>query len=220
MAVADLRMRPHGKTINRAHFEGITVSARIVATVSASRWGASTLVLAFALAGIFGNASAAMDGGLYLADETVCNRPTPAEMRWLDAPAWSDFVEFIRVCKVTRAKNAAPAVLLFSVWADELYAKAPAGSATAAMPRPMLFSPTGRKLGELPANFPADPPSELQIAFREWRGGMPQEIALCIRTPTASGDQALPSLKYSANLRQYRQLSVLPSTPIGDCHAR
>lgn len=207
------------KNIGNAMRPARCIVPRKSAAMSALRSWGSAATWALALAAVFGDASAAVGTDAYVAGEALCKRPTPIQMAWLVAPAWSRFAEFIRVCKVSRAKDAKPAVLLFSVWADELYAKEPAGAETVAMPRPVLFSPAGRKLGELPANFPSDPPSELLIAFREWRHGMPQEIALCIRTPTASGDQALPSLRYSASIRQYRQLAAFPSKRPGDCHA-
>lgn len=180
-----------------------TLHAVIISTI------ASTL-----LAG--GGAQAS--GSAFVADEKVCKRPTPAELSWLDA-AWKPFTGYIRVCPV-RGGPSAPALLLISVWADLYYSKKPAGTETVAMPKPLLFNPQGKQLGELPVNFPSDPPAELLLHFDDWHKGLPYQIRLCVSSPTASGDQRLPPLRYSPATQRYEQTSGTGAAKPDDCRGR
>lgn len=157
-------------------------------------------------------------GKPFVASEEICKRPSRAELDWLDVSVWVPFTEYIRVCKIQNGK-APPALLLISVWADLYYTDKPAGTETITMPKPLLFMPNGYKVGELPVNFPSDPPSELVIRFTNWQRGLPNEIRLCVSAPTASGDQTLQPLKYIPANQHYEQ--VLGATKLsGDCHAR
>lgn len=159
-------------------------------------------------------------GEFFVANEKICKRPVRTELDWLDAPAWVQFTEYIRVCKVLNGTSS-PALLLISVWADLYYSDKPTGTETIAMPKPLLFTPSGKQVGELPVNFPSDPPSELVIHFTNWRRGFPYEIRLCVATPTASGDQTLPPLKYMPATQHYEQVAGAGAAkPSGDCHAR
>lgn len=169
---------------------------------------------------LLAGACAQAAGKPFVADENVCKRPVQAELDWLDASAWEPFSEYIRVCTVRNGTS--PAVLrLISVWADLYYSDKPAGTETVAMPRPLLFTPKGKRVGELPVNFPTDPPAELVLHFTDWRKGFPYEIRLCVVSPTASGDQALAPLRYLPATQHYEQVTS-PGAPArsGDCRGR
>src|SRR5262249_40261983 len=111
---------------------------------------------------LFAGESAYAAGKAFVADENVCKRPADIQLAWLDASAWGPFTEYIRVCSVRSGKSPIT-LLLVSVWADLYYSDKPVGSETVVMPKPLLFTPKGRRVGELPVNFPTDPPAELVL---------------------------------------------------------
>jgi len=151
-------------------------------------------------------------------DERVCRPPSSTQQSWLDPAVWGAFAEFTRVCSIGRPGRRA-ALLLVSVWADTYYAGKPGGTVTVAMPRPILFFPDGRAVGELPVNFPSDPPAELVVRFADWQRGLPHEIRLCVSSPTASGDSMLPPLRYQAATQHYAPATAAgPARRPGDCH--
>jgi hypothetical protein len=143
------------------------------------------------------------------------------ELDWLNASEWEPFKKHIRVCKILNKKSS-PALLLISVWADSYYADKPSGTETIVMPKPLLFRPSGIQVGELPVNFPSDPPSELILYFTNWRWGLPHKIKLCVATTAASGNQNLPPLRYMPATRHYEQVIESSATTkrLGSCHAR
>ena len=156
----------------------------------------------------------------YAASAATCTPPTPAVLQWLDPSQWRQFERDVRVCRV--AQGRAPAALLIvSVWADLYYKDKPGGTQTVAMPKPLLFTPAGKLVGELPSNFPSDPPAELIVRFTDWRQDFPNEIRLCVSSPTAAGDQALTPLRYDARTRQFNAATgAAAKTSKGDCRVR
>lgn len=150
--------------------------------------------------------------------EANCTPPSPAVLQWLEASQWRPLEPYVRVCGVSQGR-AAPALLVVSVWADLYYRDKPSGAQTIPMPKPLLFTPAGKLVGELPSNFPADPPAELIVRFTEWRQGFPNEIRLCVTSPTASGDQALTPLRYDGTRFQAASGSAARPSK-GDCRVR
>jgi hypothetical protein len=174
-------------------------------------------LLALSLAGLA--AASAADGAVVVLAQRSCKPPTAAQQAWLD-DAWKPFAAFIRFCPVARASSR-PVLLLASVWADPYYDSQPSGAQTVVMPAPLLFSPEGRRVGELPSNFPSDPPAELRVEFADWKQGYPLRIDLCVSSPTASGDQWLKPLRYQADAGRYaagEDASGLPQRK--HCHGR
>jgi len=159
-------------------------------------------------------------GKTFVADSNVCKRPVRAQLDWLDTSAWEPFSEYIRVCTVRNGASPT-ALLLISVWADLYYAGKPAGTETVDMPKPLLFTPKGKRVGELPVNFPTDPPADLVLHFADWRKGFPHEIRLCVASSTASGDQALAPLRYLPATEHYEQVTGTGAAErSGDCRGR
>jgi hypothetical protein len=71
------------------------------------------------------------------------------------------------------------------------------------MPKPMLFTPSGKNVGELQMNYPEDPPHELMAVFKNWVHGFPQRVELRIKSPTASGGQRLAPLIWNQASGKY-----------------
>jgi len=164
--------------------------------------------------------SAHASGNAFVANEKVCKAPTHTQLEWLDASTWGPFSEYVRVCSISSPKRP-PLLLLISVWADLYYSDKPSGTETVAMPKPLLFTPKGKQVGELPVNFPTDPPSELVLFFADWRKGFPYEIRLCVASPAASGDQVLSPLRYVPAAQRYQQAAEEGgSAPSGGCRGR
>ncbi len=153
----------------------------------------------------------------YLSDDTHCRTASPQQLAWLDGPAWKPFAPFVRLCEV-RQGNAPAALLIASVWEKDYYADKPDGAAQVEMPLPLLFAADGRKLGELPQNFPTDAPSELQLRFADWKAGLPGEIRLCVITPTTGGNFSMAPLHLSA-AGHYESTGKTPAPSLKDeCH--
>lgn len=149
-----------------------------------------------------------------------CGPGSPEQRSALAGDEWQRFRDAVRVCAVHTGGRPAR-LFVASVWADLWYARQADGAVTEAMPLPLLLGPNGERMGELPANFPSDPPAELQLRFLRWRSGLPGEIRLCLRSPTASGDQALAPLRYRSDLGRYTPEGPAPSaSQQDDCRAR
>lgn len=129
-------------------------------------------------------------------------RPLPAEqMAWLGAE-WTPYQAFTKFCEVKYGKSAA--LYLVSVWADDFYATKPASDPAVKFPKPILAGPDGMKFGELPMNFPRDPPRTLSVTFARWTGGFPHEIRLWVEDPTVVGDHSLRPLEWDATSQTFR----------------
>ena len=138
----------------------------------------------------------------FLPNETLCKAPSPIQETWLDA-AWANYLQYVRVCRIAAA-DGRDSVMLISVWADLYYSDRTISEPIAQLPKPLLVNPTGARLGELPVNFPSDPPVELNIYFSDWRNGLPNRIDLCVVSPTASGNQRLLPLKFTQKVQRYQ----------------
>jgi hypothetical protein len=155
----------------------------------------------------------------YKADSANCRPATPPQLAWLDGPAWARFAPYVRVCDVRQGRGPV-AMLIASVWEEAYYADQPDNAPQVEMPLPQLFAPDGRKLGELPHNFPTDAPAELQLRFADWANGLPGEIRLCVITPTTGGNFALAPLRIGASGRfESTGKKPVPSLT-DDCHGR
>lgn len=178
------------------------------------------VIITIAVLTLLAGGCAQAAGKAFVADKNVCKRPVRAQLDWLDTSAWEPFSEYIRVCVVRNGTSPA-ALLLISVWADLYYSGKAAGTETVVMPRPLLFTPKGKRVGELPVNFPTDPPAELVLHFADWRKGFPYEIRLCVASPTASGDQALAPLRYLPATEHYEQVTGTGAAArSGECRGR
>lgn len=105
--------------------------------------------------------------------------------------------------------NAAGAVVMrvIAVSAQRSYAREPQGTLTVKMPRPLIVAADGSTVGELPYNYPDDPPFDLRVRFVAWSDGWPQRIELQLTDPTVSGNRALPPLLWDPATRRFRDSS-------------
>jgi hypothetical protein len=163
-------------------------------------------VFLIALTSVFAVSSQSAFPKPFSANETVCKQPSALQKKWVDAATWATFAAYIRVCPVKKG-NAPVALYIVSVWADLYYADTPERTVTVPMPNPLLMDGAGNQVGTLPVNFPTDPPAELQIEFSQWSGGLPRRIDLCVRSPTASGDQALSPLVYQEGSGRFERVT-------------
>ena len=134
-------------------------------------------------------------------DLKACKPPTSAQATWLDS-TWHSYIPFVRVCPV-RTGHSKPALLIVSVWAEIYYAQQPSAAVTVPMPKPLIFTTAGRNVGEIPMNYPDDPPHELVLTFKNWKDGLPHRIELTVKSPTASDGQELAPLNWDKATRKY-----------------
>ena len=92
----------------------------------------------------------------------------------------------------------------------QLLATQPNGSTMVEMPRAQLLSPTGKRLGELPKNFPVDEAATLRLAFGDWHGNLPGEIRVCVLSPAVA--EVLSFLR-CASTRRATTTSPRPDNP-------
>jgi hypothetical protein len=130
-----------------------------------------------------------------------CKIAAADEVRSL-GPDWEKYTRFIHSCSVRR--ESAPAFTLFSVWADEYEATLPASAPAGKYPLPVLLSPSGRKYGTLPVNFPVDPPVALVPVFSRWKNGFPHEIRLLMIDPTPDGNHWLNPLHWDPRSQVFK----------------
>lgn len=145
-------------------------------------------------------------------DARTCRALTKAQQGWL-GPEWNSYRAFTKSCEVKSGKVAA--LFVVSVWADDYYAKQPATAAAVKFPKPILASPAGTKLGELPMDFPRDPPRTLDVTFARWVRGFPNEVRLSVEDPTVVGDHKLPALEWEAVSKTFQKSKAKAKTSNG-----
>lgn len=159
------------------------------------------VVMAFLLVASIVSSAQATSYRPFIPSLKVCLVPTPIQTTWLPTE-WQEFLPFVRVCHIIDKRDK-PVLLIVSVWAELYYSDKSSGAVDVSMPKPLLFFPGGKLVGIFPTNFPDDPPNELILTFKSWLHGFPQRIDLLVKSPTASGDQVLPSLVWSKAAGKY-----------------
>ncbi len=135
-------------------------------------------------------------------DPGTC-RPLSAEKKiWL-GPAWIPFQAFVKSCAVKDGRSTA--LYVVSVWADDYNAKLPEFDPAVKFPKPILVGPDGVVFGELPMNFPRDPPRTLTVTMARWSRGFPHEIRFWVEDPTVLGNHSLPPLEWDATSKTFRR---------------
>jgi hypothetical protein len=115
---------------------------------------------------------------------------------------WQAFRKFVMDCPV-RSPAGSHALSLIAVSAERYYRQLPSGTTMIKMPKPLLYSQQHTVIGELPLNFPDDPPAELHITFTDWHNGFPNLIKLHVQDPAAAGNRDLAPLRWDAAARRY-----------------
>jgi hypothetical protein len=132
-----------------------------------------------------------------------CTAVSQQQKLWLPAE-WTPLYRYVRACPIEQV-GTKPAILLVSVFAADYYKDQPGdGVPQVKMPRPILFSPTGKVLGRLPYNFPDDPPTELQVTFSDWQAGFPARVELFLKDPAAGGDRRLRPLVWDRQRAEFQ----------------
>jgi hypothetical protein len=185
----------------------------------------ATVATALAAAVVLGCAAAPSVGATEQAfkpDDQSCRHATPEQLAWLPGNAWKTLASAVRVCSVRRDVKAPTGLLIASVWEDDYYATQPNGSTMIEMPPAQLLAPDGRRLGELPKNFPADEAATVKLSFSDWRGNLPAEIRVCVLSPAVAGNYVLPPLRLNAAGDHYGADVGQPSPPTkkDDCHGQ
>jgi len=127
----------------------------------------------------------------------------PSDKRsWLPKE-WQPFKPFVKLCPVGMSN--VPGLYVMSVWADDFYLSQPAGSPAVRFPKPVLFRPDGKGVGEFPVGFPRDPPRTLDPIFIKWSGNFPHEIKLWLQDPAVLGDRYLPPLVWNEKTGRFSQ---------------
>jgi hypothetical protein len=115
---------------------------------------------------------------------------------------WQSFRKFVMDCPV-RSPEGSRALSLIAVSAERYYRQLPSGASIIKMPKPLLYSRQHTIIGELPLNFPDDPPAELHITFSDWHHGFPNLIKLHVLDPAAAGNRDLAPLHWDAAVQRY-----------------
>jgi hypothetical protein len=155
----------------------------------------------------------------YVADAENCKPASPAQLAWLKDDAWRKYAPYVRACSV-RDGHAAAGLLIVSVWEGPYYADQPSGSTEAEMPHPLLFTPDGRPLGELPTNFPSEESSSIALRFAQWKNGLPGEIHVCVKGPQPGGNYSMTPLRLAASGRYEFAGDPSATSPRDECHAQ
>jgi hypothetical protein len=115
---------------------------------------------------------------------------------------WQPFRKFVMDCPV-RSPAGSRALSVIAVSAERYYRQLPSGATMVKMPKPLLYSRQRTIIGELPLNFPDDPPAELHVTFTDWHGGFPNLIKLHVQDPAAAGNRDLAPLHWDAAAQRY-----------------
>jgi len=85
-----------------------------------------------------------------------CHKPEAGETGRL-SKSWAGFLPYVRACNV-KNDRAETVITVLTIFATEYYDKLPSRAETVEMPKPILFNTSGNEVGNLPYNFPDDPP--------------------------------------------------------------
>lgn len=130
-----------------------------------------------------------------------CRNAGDAVLQRLPAE-WQPFRKFVMECPV-RSPEGSRALSLIAVSAERYYRQLPSGASVIKMPKPLLHSRQHAVIGELPLNFPDDPPAELHITFSDWHLGFPNLIKLHVLDPAAGGNRDLAPLRWDTAAQRY-----------------
>lgn len=144
----------------------------------------------------------AISGPLVTVRPGDCIPASRQQKNWLGS-VWVPFQPFVKSCEVKSGRKTV--LYLISVWADDYEAKLPESAPSVKFPKPILLGPAGVVLGELPMNFPRDPPRTLTVTFARWLGGFPHEVRFWVDDPTVLGNHSIPSLEWDAGSRIFRR---------------
>jgi hypothetical protein len=125
------------------------------------------------------------------------------------SPEWASFLEHARSYDVGPAQGRV-ALVVVSVSATRFYRHRPSGSVAVALPKPVLLTPQGKLVGQLPMSFPDDPPFELAVRFTAWQNNWPNRVDLFVKDPTVSGDRPLPSLAWDVSTARFVDTAKRP----------
>jgi hypothetical protein len=127
------------------------------------------------------------------------------QKNWADYQ-WAPFESHEIACPLRTGGRIVLVVL--SVDAYEIEKTLPAQAPAPKYPRALIVTPGGRAVGNLPFAFPFDPPVSLDVAFADWKDGLPRTVELYLEDPAVGGNRKLPSLKWDEKLARYIQTEV------------
>lgn len=145
------------------------------------------------------------NGYLKLAPDTCV--PLEEDVIISKLPAyWHKYSSFIKICKLKqRAATTAP-VSIISIWVLEYYDTRfppPATHISESFPLPIVVNDKLRPIGQLPQQYPDDPPRELDIYYRETLVGIPSDVLIDVYNPAVNGDYYYAPLKWNPKSERY-----------------
>jgi hypothetical protein len=114
---------------------------------------------------------------------------------------WQRFAAHIHACVVIDPRGM-PALEILAVSAQSFYSAQPPQSMTVNLPRPAILLPGGQLAGQLPYNYPDDPPWTTTLAFSRWQAGLPERIAMRVHGRAVAGDHDVV-LQWDVAARRY-----------------
>ena len=141
-------------------------------------------------------------------DECV---PLSKEVVISQLPAdWHHSAGFVKICQLKQKKTTATPVSIISIWVLDYYdAKfpPPATRKGEKFPLPIVVDNEFHTLGQLPQQYPDDPPRELNIYYSEFQAGTMSEILIDVYNPAVSGDYYYAPFRWNKQDKIYEMES-------------
>ena len=119
---------------------------------------------------------------------------------------WSKYTDFIKICKLKNKNSSAAQTSIISIWVLDYYNArflSPTLRKEEKFPAPVIVDIKNNIIGQLPQQFPDDPPRELDVFYQKYDGDLSAEILIDVYNPAVSGDYYYTPLKWNINNRRY-----------------
>ena len=118
---------------------------------------------------------------------------------------WQRYGDFVKICRLRDAKSNARASIV-SIWVLDYYnAKFPAPTPRVweEFPLPLIVDEDFKPVGQLPENYPDDPPRELEIYYSKKVSDAPPQIRVKVYNPAVTGDYSYPPMIWNKKNKRY-----------------
>jgi hypothetical protein len=126
---------------------------------------------------------------------------------------WHKYADFIKICKLKEKEPTDAKVSIISIWVLEYFNTRfppPARHIWENFPLPLIVDREFKQIGQLPEQYPDDPPRELDIYFGKQQMGIATEIRIDVYNPAVSCDYYYAPLKWSKKDGRYEMKNKEP----------
>jgi hypothetical protein len=131
---------------------------------------------------------------------------------------WHKYADFMKICKLEDKNKSDAKVSIISVWVLDYFNTKfppPARHIWENFPLPLIVDNNLNQIGQLPEQYPDDPPRELDVSYGKQFQGIPTEIRVDVYNPAVGGDYFYAPLKWNRKTGRYEMKEKEPRDGTG-----